>query len=233
MVFKEYVSICLGMKKRAFARYVICFEGRQNASVGLAAARVGWQDGFVLYWPFEGGGFMKEYIVVIDMQNDFITGALGTPEAVQAVPHVVRRMDGALAAGRTPLFTQDTHGQDYLHTSEGGHLPVPHCVEGTEGWALHPLIAPYAKQTLKKETFGCVALVDLLREVSVDAGRNLDLALCGVCTDICVVSNALLLRAHFPEAKIGIYPDGCAGSTPARHQAALEVMRSCQIDMLD
>lgn len=174
---------------------------------------------------------MHRYLVVIDMQNDFVDGALGTPEAQAVVPCVVARIEDAQREGRKLLFTQDTHKADYMETSEGEHLPVPHCVEGTEGWLLHPDIAPFAKVILRKPTFGCVDLVNLLAAEAEDGGRNLDIALCGVCTDICVVSNALLLRAHFPEATIHIYPDACAGTTPARHVAAIEVMQSCQIDM--
>lgn len=174
---------------------------------------------------------MHKYLIVIDMQNDFIGGALGTPEAVAVVPHVVARIEDALREGRRLLFTQDTHNADYMQTSEGAHLPVLHCVEGTEGWLLHPDIAPFAHTVLRKPTFGSVDLVHLLAAEAEGEGRNLDIALCGVCTDICVVSNALLLRAHFPEAGIRVYPDACAGVTPALHVAALEVMRSCQIDM--
>lgn len=175
---------------------------------------------------------MEKFLIVVDMQNDFIDGALGTPEAVQVVSRVLQRVQDAAKASREVIFTQDTHEADYLQTSEGKHLPVTHCLEGTQGWQLHPTLAPYATVTLKKPTFGCVALVNRLAQAAVGGGENLDIALCGVCTDICVVSNALLLRAHFPQAKISVYPDSCAGSTPQRHQAALEVMQSCQIDMV-
>lgn len=174
---------------------------------------------------------MHKYLVVVDMQNDFITGPLGTAEAQAIVPNVVARIKAAAPEDRTPLYTQDTHEKDYLQTNEGHHLPVPHCVEGTEGWQLHPEIARYAKETIRKPTFGSILLVDLLKTVSEGHGENLDIALCGVCTDICVVSNALLLRAHFPEATLRLYADSCAGSTPQRHEAALDVMHSCQIDV--
>lgn len=173
---------------------------------------------------------MEKYLVVIDMQNDFVTGALGTPEARAIVPTVVALAGAAQAEGRRVLFTQDTHQSDYLHTGEGAHLPIVHCVEGTEGWQIIPALAPYAGRTLTKPTFGCLALVDLLGEACGADGRDLDVTLCGVCTDICVATNALLLRAHFPEAKLTVLADACAGSTPARHLAALDVMQSCQID---
>lgn len=174
---------------------------------------------------------MRQYLIVVDMQNDFVGGSLGSPEAQAIVPAVVARIEEARREGRQVIFTQDTHEADYLDTSEGRHLPVPHCVEGTEGWQLHPAIAPYAEVVVRKPTFGSVALAGLLAEGAQAGGGNLDIAVCGVCTDICVVSNALLLRAHLPEAGIRVYPEACAGTTPARHGAALEVMRSCQIDM--
>lgn len=174
---------------------------------------------------------MQATLIVIDMQNDFVTGALGTDEARAIVPAVKACIDSAQAEGRTVLFTQDTHADDYLHTSEGEHLPIPHCVKGTEGWEIVPQLAPDAAIRLEKPTFGCLALVERLAKVADAGGANLDVALCGVCTDICVVSNALLLRAHFPEATLRLYPQACAGTTPAMHEAALQVMRSCQIDI--
>lgn len=174
---------------------------------------------------------MHKYLIVIDMQNDFVDGALGTAEACAVVPVVVQRMNSAQDEGRTLLFTQDTHTANYMETSEGRNLPIPHCVEGTDGWQLAPAIAPYAHETIKKPTFGSVELVRLLTLAAKANGQNLDIALCGVCTDICVVSNALLLRAHFPEARISVYPEACAGTTPERHRAALDVMASCQIAM--
>lgn len=175
---------------------------------------------------------MQSYLIVVDMQNDFIDGALGTPEARAVVPSVVRRIEAALSEGRKVIFTQDTHQNDYLRTSEGMHLPVPHCINGTEGWRLHPEIAPYAKQIKRKPTFGSIALVDEIHNSANEDGRNLDIALCGVCTDICVVSNALLLRAHFPEAALTVYADACAGVTPASHAAALTVLRACHVQVI-
>jgi len=175
---------------------------------------------------------MRKYLIVVDMQRDFIDGALGTREAMAVVPAVVERIRAALEQGRLLLFTQDTHQPDYMDTSEGRHLPVPHCVEGTEGWLLHEAVAPYAAATLKKPSFGSPALAELLRREAVNGGENLDIELCGVCTDICVVSNALLLRAHLPEATLSVHREACAGVTPARHEAALEVMAACQIEVV-
>lgn len=175
---------------------------------------------------------MEKYLVVIDMQNDFVSGSLGTAEAQAIVPAVIRRIESALDEGRTLVFTQDTHGADYLQTHEGKMLPVPHCIRGTDGWLLQPKIAAFAETTLKKPTFGCLALVDLLNDTSKGQDANLDISLAGLCTDICVVSNALLLRAHFPEATIRVFADSTAGTTPENHRAALDVMRACQIEVV-
>jgi len=174
---------------------------------------------------------LQKYLIIVDMQNDFITGPLGTKEAEAVVPRVAERIRCALEQGRLLLFTQDTHQRDYLDTSEGRHLPVPHCVEGTEGWQLHAALAPYAAHTLCKPSFGSPALAGIFEKVSEHNGGNLDIELCGVCTDICVVSNALLLRAHFPEATLRVCADACAGVTPARHEAALEVLRACHVEV--
>lgn len=176
---------------------------------------------------------MRKYLLVIDMQNDFINGSLGTQEACAIVSNVVKRINASLQEGRDIIFTQDTHQVTYLQTAEGRHLPVPHCIEGTEGWLLHPEIAPYAKHIMRKPTFGSIALVEVLKQTAGKDGVNLDIALCGVCTDICVVSNALLLHAHFPEATLCVYADACAGVTPFAHQAALTVLRACHVQVIE
>ncbi len=174
---------------------------------------------------------MPKYLIVVDMQKDFIDGALGSPEARAAVPCVVERIRSALKEGRTLLFTQDTHETDYLDTNEGRHLPVVHCVRGTDGWKLHEAVAPYAASTVEKHGFGAPRLVEILQKAATGDGANLDIELCGVCTDICVVSNALLLKAHLPEAALSVYANSCAGVTPERHSAALEVLKSCHVDV--
>lgn len=171
----------------------------------------------------------KRIVLVIDMQNDFITGTLGTPEAQAIVPAVAARIEAERAAGAMLVFTRDTHGCDYMQTLEGKLLPVQHCERGGEGWALAPEIAPLAEGALilDKPTFGCVALPELLRpHVSPDT----EFLLLGLCTDICVVSNALLLRAYFPGNHIFVAPDCCAGVTPETHTAALMTMKMCQIE---
>ncbi len=175
---------------------------------------------------------MQSYLLVIDMQKDFINGSLGSREAQAIIPQVVHRIRASLAEGRQLLFTQDTHYEDYLTTSEGRHLPVPHCQENTEGWRLHEAIAPYAEDTLKKPGFGSTELVTILGKNAENKGANLDISMVGLCTDICVVCNALLLRCHFPEAVLRVYADCCAGITPDSHDAALKVLKACQIEII-
>ena len=173
---------------------------------------------------------MTHVLVVVDMQKDFVDGALGTKEAVQIVPRVARKIrshDG-------PIFvTYDTHFDTYLHSNEGLHLPVPHCIRGSEGWQLHEEIqkALQGKQfvPVEKITFGSVDLPAMV-EASAD-GDAFTVELVGLCTDICVVSNALLLKAHFPETEIWVDPGCCAGVTPESHAAALQTMTMCQIQM--
>lgn len=171
----------------------------------------------------------KRIVLVIDMQNDFITGALGTPEAQAILPAVAARIEAERAAGAMLVFTRDTHHGDYLTTLEGKLLPVPHCEEGSEGWAIAPELPPLAEDALivDKPTFGCVALPELLRPY---VEPKTEFLLMGLCTDICVVSNALLLRAYFPGNRIFIAPDCCAGVTPESHAAALTTMKMCQIE---
>lgn len=175
---------------------------------------------------------MKRFLIVVDMQNDFIDGALGTPEARAIVERVRARIERAEAEGRRVLFTQDTHEADYSKTAEGRSLPIPHCIRGTAGWAIHPLLAPYTREVFEKPTFGSLALAEYLAAEAEGGGANLDIELCGVCTDICVVSNALLLRAKLSEAKFSVDADCCAGVTPESHEAALKVLAACQINIM-
>lgn len=174
---------------------------------------------------------MKHFLIVVDMQKDFVDGALGTAEAVAVVPAAVREIeafDGEIFA------TFDTHFENYLATAEGKKLPVAHCVKGTPGWELDAAIGAALEKRgctpVEKLTFGSTRLPELLREKAGD--EAFDIELIGLCTDICVVSNALLLKAHFPEAAIRVKASCCAGVTPALHEAALQTMASCQIDIL-
>ena len=178
---------------------------------------------------------MTDLLIVVDMQRDFVSGALGSEQARAIVPAVCARIRQASAEGTQVIFTLDTHGEDYLSTREGRLLPVPHCVKGTPGWQLVPELS--AERTpdmalIEKPTFGSTALAHLAaRQAAAPGGAGMVIELCGVCTDICVVSNALLLKAALPEAELVVDSRLCAGVTPDKHAAALETMRSCQIDV--
>lgn len=174
---------------------------------------------------------MKNVLIVVDMQKDFVDGALGTKEAVDIVDKVVAKIkgfDGDIIA------TYDTHGENYMDTQEGKRLPVPHCIKGTEGWKLDKKVQAALDEKgfteVYKPTFGSVDLVEMIRKYDVE---NTQLQLIGLCTDICVVSNALLLKASFPEMNISVDAACCAGVTPEKHLAALETMSSCQIEVLN
>lgn len=168
----------------------------------------------------------KEILIVVDMQNDFITGSLGTAEAERIVPAVAERI--RQFPGRV-LFTQDTHEANYLETQEGRKLPVPHCIRGTDGWQIHPEIeALRTEPAIEKPTFGSVQLAEMLRGMPVE-----QITLVGLCTDICVLANAMLLRAFLPEVPILVDASCCAGVTPESHRRALEAMKTCQIEILE
>ena len=169
---------------------------------------------------------MKKLLVVVDMQNDFVDGALGTPEAVAIVPYVVGRVVEGVNAGETIVFTRDTHGENYMDTQEGRNLPVPHCIEGTDGWQIIPQLEEYTvgRLCLNKPTFGSTELA----RYAVEEGFE-EMELIGLCTDICVISNAMLLKAALPEVPVSVTAACCAGVTPASHNNALEAMKMCQI----
>lgn len=174
---------------------------------------------------------MKHFLVVVDMQKDFINGSLGTAEAVairSAVIDKINTFSGEIFA------TLDTHGPDYLNTAEGRKLPVEHCVKGTPGWQLDSEIRSALEARgftpIEKPTFGSLILPQMIEDAA--AGEDFDLTLIGLCTDICVISNALLLKARFHEKEIFVDPACCAGVTPEKHAAALEVMGSCHITVL-
>ncbi len=167
-------------------------------------------------------------LVVVDMQNDFIDGALGSAEAVSIVPSVAVCIRAAHAEGASVVFTRDTHGDDYLSTQEGRLLPVPHCIQGTWGWQLHREMDTEGASLLNKGSFGSLALPTLIRGL----GQIEQIELVGLCTDICVISNALILKAAFPETLVSVVSTACAGVTPAAHQNALDAMRSCQVNVL-
>lgn len=166
-------------------------------------------------------------LVVVDMQNDFIDGALGTPEAVSIVPYVkqvIEFFDGKV------LFTRDTHFADYMDTQEGKNLPVPHCIKDTDGWRIRKELDALRKTpAIDKITFGSKDLVDILKgEPSIES-----ITFVGLCTDICVISNVMLTKAFFPEIPLIVDAKACAGVTPESHQNALAAMKMCQVRIVN
>ena len=172
---------------------------------------------------------MRKILLVIDMQNDFIDGALGTPEAAAIVDYVTAEIGKYPAAD--VFATRDTHPEDYLNTQEGRKLPVPHCIKGTHGWEIHPKIAAAldGAAVIDKPAFGSKELAERLARLA--EADELDITLVGLCTDICVVSNALLLKAFLPETPVRVLSRCCAGVTPESHQAALKTMQMCQVQI--
>lgn len=169
---------------------------------------------------------MSKLLVVVDMQKDFIDGALGTSEAQKIVPNVIdeiKNFDGEV------VFTFDTHSSIYLETQEGKNLPVEHCIKGTDGWKLNRDIEPFSlgKKCFEKPTFGSVELAEF-----VASGDYTDITLIGLCTDICVISNAMLIKAFLPEVTVSVKASCCAGVTPESHENALSAMKMCQINII-
>lgn len=169
---------------------------------------------------------MSKLLIVVDMQKDFIDGALGTAEAQKIVPNVIdeiKNFDGDV------VFTFDTHSSIYLETKEGRNLPVEHCIKSTDGWKLDKAIEPLSagKKCFYKPTFGSVELAEY-----VASGDYTDITLIGLCTDICVISNAMLIKAFLPEVNISVKASCCAGVTPESHENALSAMKMCQIDII-
>lgn len=171
-----------------------------------------------------------QVLVVVDMQNDFVSGALGTAEAMEIVPHVVGRVVDGINRGETILFTRDTHGPDYLDTQEGARLPVPHCIRGTGGWEIIDQLKPdtLGRTVVDKPTFGSAELGERLAELDREEPVE-KITFIGLCTDICVISNALLCKAFLPETEIAVDASCCAGVTRSTHKNALEAMKVCQI----
>ena len=169
----------------------------------------------------------KKLIVVVDMQNDFIGGALGTQEAQSILPAVRARIADARKEGEEVAFTRDTHGDDYLSSQEGKNLPVPHCIAGTAGHEIAAGLCLAGERVFDKPAFGSIELAAYVKERGFAA-----VELVGVCTDICVISNALLIKAFCPEAEVCVRAGCCAGVTPQSHQTALAAMRACQVKIL-
>ena len=174
---------------------------------------------------------MKKVLIVIDMQNDFVTGSLGSEMAQAIVPNILEKLKKAKEERSIILFTRDTHEVNYLETLEGKNLPVEHCIRGTEGWEIIPEFKEYTFVTsrstnmVNKPTFGSIYLPTMI------PNEFEEIEICGVCTDICVVSNALMLRAKYPNARIIVDSNACVGTSVEAHESALTVMRSCQIEV--
>lgn len=166
-----------------------------------------------------------KYLIVVDMQNDFITGSLGSELAKKIVSDVVKKVkdfDGKV------IFTRDTHFADYMKTQEGKKLPVVHCVKDTDGWQICDELKPYADEVIDKITFGSAELPGLIKNYG---GEIEEIELCGLCTDICVISNAMILKAAFPEVKIAVDGKCCAGVSEKSHNTALDAMKAVQIEV--
>lgn len=177
---------------------------------------------------------MRKTLIVVDMQNDFIDGSLGTKEAVAIVPNVKKKIEAYIQNGDEVIFTRDTHHKNYLETNEGKNLPVVHCVEGTDGWKIPTDIDIPECEHIDKPTFGwdCWDIEITDSDGSFHDRHLNEIEIVGLCTDICVVSNALILKSMYPEVKITVDASCCAGATPDKHKAALTVMKCCQINIV-
>ena len=167
-----------------------------------------------------------KYLIVVDMQVDFITGSLGSALATAIVPNVVKKVknfDGKV------IFTRDTHFEDYMNTQEGKNLPVPHCIKDSDGWQICDELKSYAETVVNKVTFGSIELPKLLDSFGEPIER---IEICGLCTDICVISNAMILKAAFPEVPITVDSSCSAGVTAESHNTALDAMRAVQIEVI-
>lgn len=167
---------------------------------------------------------MKKTLIVIDMQNDFIDGALGTKEAQKIIPRIQERIQEYQRNKDEVIFTRDTHHKDYLKTNEGKYLPVEHCIEGTKGWEISEKLSIGDAICINKPSFGYTGWKKHALE---------DVLLVGVCTDICVISNALLIKAFYPEIRVRVDASCCAGVTRKSHMAALETMKMCQVEVVE
>ena len=181
-------------------------------------------DFTLLYCRFLGnGGIMHKTLIVVDLQNDYISGSLGSKEAQNIIPNIVRKIQKCKEEGYEIIFTRDTHKKDYLETNEGCHLPIEHCIKGTLGWEIPKEIDVSSATHINKKTFGYMGLKDFGFE---------DVELIGLCTDTSVVSNALLIKAAFPEIRVAVDSSCCAGVSHESHEAALMTMRMCQIEVI-
>ena len=183
---------------------------------------------------------MEKILLVVDMQNDFVTGSLGSERALEIVPRVRAKIKEYSKNGYKIIFTRDSHGDNYLETQEGKNLPVEHCIAGTDGWRIYGGLDDADENHFRftyvdKPSFGWPKWNETFERVigggSVDDVGEIEI--CGLCTDICVVSNALILKAMFPEIKITVDAGCCAGVTEESHRAALQTMKMCQVNVVD
>lgn len=176
---------------------------------------------------------MRKFLIVVDMQKDFVNGALGSKESMAIIDNVINKIN---KFDDEIIVTYDTHLNNYMNTREGKYLPIPHCIYYTEGWELDEKVekALIGKDVtiFEKNTFGSVELIDYFKNIIFDE-KDIEVTLIGLCTDICVVSNAMLLKAYFPEMNIIVDASCCAGVTPESHKAALLTMKMCQIDIIN
>lgn len=176
---------------------------------------------------------MEKLLIVVDMQNDFIDGSLGTAEAQAVVPKVKAKIEKCRSKGYEIVFTQDTHDTNYLETQEGKNLPVKHCIRGTIGWCICEALKEYINVSYRKETFGSMNLANDLYQNNKSGCVYDEIELIGLCTDICVISNAFLIKSFLPEVKIIVDASCCAGVTPESHNNALAAMKMCQISIIN
>lgn len=169
----------------------------------------------------------KKVLIVVDMQNDFVDGALGTAEAISIVDNVNEKIKIYRKTGEAVVFTRDTHFENYLETMEGKKLPVKHCIKGTEGWQIISEIDTAKDKIINKPTFGSLELADYVETLDIDT-----IEIIGLCTDICVISNAMILKAKFPEKVIKVDSSCCAGVTPESHLNALKALEMCHIEII-
>lgn len=179
---------------------------------------------FTIFLQKEENRMEKKILVVIDMQNDFIDGALGTAEAVEIIDRVAEKIKEYRKADCEVIFTRDTHGEDYLQTNEGKQLPVLHCIQGTLGWDITSKLEVKDSKVIDKPSFGSLELAEYIKQ---NKGNQIELV--GLCTDICVIANALVLKTFFPETDILVDASCCAGVTPKSHANAIEAMKMCHI----
>ena len=168
-------------------------------------------------------------LIVVDMQNEFITGPLGTPEAVAIVPKVKKKIEEYRERGDRIIFTRDTHFKNYLDTVEGKHLPVEHCIVGSDGWKIVDGLVSYEDTRVDKHSFGYLGWGYVAHHI-IDMCDIIEIV--GICSDICVISNALILKSDYPYIEIYVDASCCAGTTPENHKAALQVMKCCQINVV-